>query len=78
MYNTGKNLELVKSVVVINFNAVTEWFYENFMILNPNKCHNMYIGKNAESDILKFENICLEDSKVEVILEITSLLLIVI
>ena len=48
------------------------------MILNPNKCHNMGIGKNAESDILSFENICLENSKVEVILEITSLLLIVI
>ena len=41
------------------------------MILNPNKCHYMYIGKNTESDIFKFENVCLENSKEEVILEMT-------
>ena len=36
-YNTGKDIELVKSALVNNFRAVAEWFYENFMILNPNK-----------------------------------------
>ena len=40
------------------------------MILNPNKCHYMCIGKNTESDIFKFENVCLENSKEEVILGI--------
>ena len=44
LYNTGKDLELVKSVLVNDFTAVKEWFYENFMILNQNKCY-MYIGK---------------------------------
>ena len=71
MYNTSKDLELVKSVLVNDFRAVKEWFYENFMILNPNKCHNTCIGKNNESDIFKFENVCLENSKEELILEIT-------
>ena len=71
LYNTGKDLELVKSVLVNDFRAVKEWFYENFMILNPNKCHYMCIGKNSESDIFKFENVCLENSKEEVILGIT-------
>ena len=71
MYNTGKDLELVKSVLVNDFRAVKEWFYENFMILNPNKCHYMCIGKNIESDIFKFENVCLESSKEEVILGLT-------
>ena len=71
MYNTGKDLELVKSVLVKDFTAVKEWFYENFMILNPDKCHYMYIGKNTESDIFKFENVCLENSKEEVISGIT-------
>ena len=41
------------------------------MILNPNKCHYMCIEKNIESDIFKFENVCLENSKEEVILGIT-------
>ena len=31
----------------------------------------MYIGKNTECDIFKFENVCLENSKEEVILGIT-------
>ena len=57
-YNAGKDLELVKSVLVKDFRAVKEWFYENFMILNPNK-------------IFKFENVCLENSKEEAILGIT-------
>ena len=71
MFNTGKDLELVKSVLVKDFRAVKEWFYENFMILNPTKCHYMCIGKNTEIDIFKFENVCLENSKEEVILGIT-------
>ena len=50
----AKILTLVKSVLVNDFKAVTGWFYKNFMILNPNKCHyNMCIGKNTESDIFK-------------------------
>ena len=71
LYNTGKDLELVKSVLVNDFRAVKEWFYENFMILNLNKCRYMCIGKNTDSDIFKFENVCLESSKEEVILGIT-------
>ena len=42
------------------------------MIFNPNKCHYMFIGKNTESDIFKFKNVCLENSKEEVILAITN------
>ena len=71
LYNTGKDLELIKSVLVKDFRAVKEWFYENFMILNPNKCQYMCIGKNTESDIFEFENVCLENSKEEGILGIT-------
>ena len=45
--NTDKDLELVKSILVNDFRAAKKWFYENFMILNPNKCHYMYSGKNT-------------------------------
>ena len=41
------------------------------MIINPNKCHYMCIGKNTESDVFIFENVCLENSKEKVILGIT-------
>ena len=46
LYNTGKALELVKSVLVNDFRAVKEWFHENFMILNLNKCHYMCNGNH--------------------------------
>ena len=62
-YSTGKDLEIVKSVLVKDFRAIKEWFYEKFMILNPDKCHYMCIGKKTESDIFKFENLFLENSK---------------
>ena len=71
MYDTGKDLELVKSVLVKDVSAVKEWFYKNFMILNPNKCHSMSIGKNTESDVFKFENVCLENTKEKLIVGIT-------
>ena len=71
-YSTGKDLEIVKSVLVKDFRAIKEWFYEKFMILNPDKCHYMCIGKKTESDIFKFENLFLENSKKEVILGITT------
>ena len=32
----------------------------------------MCIGKNTESDIFRFENICLQNSKEEIILGITN------
>ena len=38
LYNTAKGLEPVKSILVNAFRAVREWFYENFMILNPSLC----------------------------------------
>ena len=66
LYNTCKDLELVKSALVNDFRAVKERFDENFMILNPNKYHYMCIRKNTESDIFKFEKICLENNKEEV------------
>ena len=39
-----------KSIVEKDFRAVTDWFYDNFMILYQSKCHYMRIGKNTESE----------------------------
>ena len=32
-------------MLLSQFKTVNNWFYENFMILNPGKCHFMSIGK---------------------------------
>ena len=54
-----------------DFRVVKEWFYRNFMILNPNKCHYRCTGRNTEINIFKFKFVCLENSKEEEILVIT-------
>ena len=49
----------------------TNWFYENFMVLNSNKCHFMCIGRDGENETFNFKDVCYKNSREEVILGIT-------
>ena len=49
---SGEDKELIKSMLSSDFMIVENWFFENYMILNPGKCYFMCIGKNV-SDYLK-------------------------
>ena len=40
------------------------------MILNPEKCHNMSLGKDSEGDLLRFCGETLEASQIETVLKI--------
>ena len=52
--------------------AVNNWFYENIMILNPEKCHFMSIGKDTcDEDIFYYDNLTHKNSKEEEILGIS-------
>ena len=50
LYATSYKLSKAKKVLLDNFNIVTEWFYEIYMVLNAGKCHYMYIGKNTKNE----------------------------
>ena len=50
LYTYGYNLEEVKEVLLHDLNKVTERFFENYMVLNAEKCHFMCLGKNIEND----------------------------
>ena len=41
LYSTGNNTELAKMDLQTDFRAITNWFFENDMILNSEKCHYM-------------------------------------
>ena len=41
---------VIKTHLNKNFKQITNWFYDNYMILNPGKCHYMTLGKKTESD----------------------------
>ena len=48
-------------MLLSDFRAVNNWFYENFMILNPEKCYVMSIGKDTrEEDVFYYDNLTLK------------------
>ena len=66
-----KNNEDIKSLFLLDFEIVNNWFYENFMILNPEKSHYMCLGKNLDdNEVLNFNNLIIKSSKEVEILDI--------
>ena len=64
LFVIGKNKEDIKSLLLLDFEIVNNWFYENFMILNPEKSHYMCLGKNLDdNEVLNFNNLIIESSK---------------
>ena len=60
LYSIGKELNIIKEELRNDFKVVTDWFFENYMSLNPTKCHYMCLGKNKENDTFNFGNISLK------------------
>ena len=59
-----KNKEDIKSLLLLDFETVNNWFYENFTILNPGKSHYMCLGKNLDdNEVLNFNNLAIKSSK---------------
>ena len=63
--------DIIKNLFRNDFMALTEWFFENYMVLNQTKCHYLSIGRNTEDNKFEFDNLLLENSKEEVVLGIT-------
>ena len=47
LYSSGNDLEKVKQTLRQDLEIVTKWFYENYMVLNSDNCHFMYLGPNS-------------------------------
>ena len=64
LFVIGKNKEDIKSLLLLDFEIVNNWFYENFMILNRGKSHYMCLGKNLDNnEVLNFNNLTKKSSK---------------
>ena len=69
---SGEDKELIKSMLSSDFMIVEDWFFENYMILNPKKCYFMCIGKNvSDSELLNLNDLNLKNCKEVEILVIT-------
>ena len=71
LYSIGRELNIIEEKLRKDFKVVTDWFFENFMSLNPTKCYYMCLDKNKENDTFNFGNTSLKNSKEEVILGLT-------
>ena len=49
---SGEDKELIRSMISSDFMIVENWFFENYMILNPGKCYFMCICKNVSNSVL--------------------------
>ena len=58
----------MKTLVSQDFEIVTQWFYENYMVLNSGKCHFMCIGQNTVNETFACDKIEMKNSKEEKIL----------
>ena len=71
LYTSGYNLEEVNEFLVNDLNKVTEWLFENCMVLNIGKCHFMCLGKNTENETFIFKDTIMNNSKEEKILVVS-------
>ena len=70
LYACHRNFKIVEDNLKSNFNILIDWFHNNYMILNPNKCSFMVLGQNNPQE-LTFENFTLKNTKEEKVLGIT-------
>ena len=60
MYSSDKNSNIVISRLRHDFAIISEWFYENCMVLNPDKCHFLTLGFNKLFPDFSFENVIIK------------------
>ena len=56
MCSSDKNSNIAISRLRRDFAIISEWFYENYMILNPDKCHFLTLGFNKPFPDFSFDN----------------------
>ena len=53
LYSIEDNLKEVKTILKKNFELLQGWFYENYMVLNPRKCHYLVINKDITNESIQ-------------------------
>ena len=59
-----KNKNQVKVVLSSDFKIINNWFYENFMVLNPERSQFMFTGKETDDvETLNLNDLVINNSK---------------
>ena len=56
MYSSNENSNIVISRLKYDFAIISECFYENYMVLNPDKCHFLTLGFNKPLPDFSYKN----------------------
>ena len=68
---SGSNKENFKKLLLLHFRTLTEWFHNNYMIINPTKCRYICLGKNNnDDDNFSFNEFSRKNSNEETVLGI--------
>ena len=73
LYTSGNDANGVISKLKQDFLKIFNWFYENFMILNPDKCFFLALGFQDAQPNFSYDNITIKNVSEEKILGITQL-----
>ena len=61
LFTTGTDIQLISQILLSDFRTVNIWFYKNFIISNPGKCHFMSIAKDThDADVFYYDNLNLK------------------
>ena len=56
LYAIGDDHMTNRNNLIKNFSSLQRWFYDNYMMLNPDKCYYMSLGSNADKSGLILED----------------------
>ena len=71
LYSANKNINQTITDRSNDFQTLTKWCYDNYMVLNPDKFHFMTLGLQDKNFNFHYENIVIRSSAEEKILGIT-------
>ena len=70
MYSSDKNANIVIGRLRHDFVIISEWFYENYIVLNADKCHFLTVGFNEPFSVFSFNDTTVENASEEKMLGI--------
>ena len=71
LYNYGYDVEKVNNTLSKDFETVKMWYFDNYMVLNADKCHFMCLGKNSTNVDFTFQDIYMKNTEEVKILGVT-------
>ena len=71
LYTYSRDFHQVQEYLKKDFEILENWFYDNYMVLNPRKCEFMGFGKTNENEVFTYHEIRLKNTITKKLLGIT-------